>query len=103
MSPSSSATTGVTVRLSPTLAALGLSAAARHEQVRVAGGTVRQVIDALEAAHPGMRFALCLETGEIRPFVNVFVDGVHMRYRQGLETPTPDGTTIHIFQSVAGG
>jgi molybdopterin synthase sulfur carrier subunit len=99
MSPSSSVATGITVHL-PSLA--GLPVTDRRE-LRVAGTTVREVIDALEAAHPGMRFALCLETGEIRPFVNVFVNGVHVRYRQGLETPTPDGTAIHIFQSVAGG
>jgi sulfur-carrier protein len=102
MSPSSSVATGVTVHLSPTLAALGLPVTGLRE-LRITGGTVRDVIDALEVAHPGMRFALCLETGALRPFVNIYVNGVHIRYRQGLETPTPGGTAIHIFQSVAGG
>jgi len=99
MSPSSRVATGVTVHLP---AALGLPAI-DHRELSVSGDTVAEVIDALEEAHPGMRFALCLETGALRPFVNVYVNGVHIRYRQGLETPTPDGTAIHIFQSVAGG
>jgi molybdopterin synthase sulfur carrier subunit len=71
--------------------------------VRAEGGTVGAVIEALECARPGMRFHLCLETGELRPFVNVFVNGVNVRYLRGLETPAPPGATIHIFQSVAGG
>jgi molybdopterin synthase sulfur carrier subunit len=64
---------------------------------------VRQVIDALEAAFPGLRFNLCHETGELRPFVNVFLDGRHIRYLHGLETSVSPGATLHILPSVAGG
>lgn len=74
-----------------------------RQLVRVEGATLRAVIDALEHAYPGLRFNLCYETGELRPFVNVFVNGVHVRYAQGLETPIPAGATIHILPSVAGG
>ncbi|MBF6589814.1 MAG: MoaD/ThiS family protein [Ktedonobacterales bacterium] len=71
--------------------------------LRVAGGTVREIIAALEARSPGLRFHLCYETGELRPFVNVFVNGEHVRYLRGLETPIPDGARVHILPSVAGG
>ncbi len=74
-----------------------------RQSVRVEGATLHAVIDALENAYPGLRFNLCYETGELRPFVNVFVNGVHVRYIQGLETPIPAGATIHILPSVAGG
>lgn len=71
--------------------------------VQVTGGTVREVIDALEAAWPGMAFRLCYETGELRSFVNIYVDGRNVRYLQGLDTPVPAGATLHILPSVAGG
>jgi molybdopterin synthase sulfur carrier subunit len=74
-----------------------------RQSVLVTGGTLRAVIDALELEHPGLRFNLCYETGELRPFVNVFVNGANVRYGQGLDTPVPAGATIHILPSVAGG
>jgi molybdopterin converting factor small subunit len=57
----------------------------------------------LEREYPGLGFNLCYETGELRPYVNIFVDREDSRYLQGLDTPVRDGATIHILQSVAGG
>ncbi len=71
--------------------------------VTVAGSTIREIIDALDRESPGLRFNLCYETGELRPFVNIFLDRENIRYLQGLDTPVKNGTTIHILQSVAGG
>jgi sulfur-carrier protein len=71
--------------------------------VRVAGHTVREIISSLDAAYPGLKFNLCHETGELRPFVNLFVGRENIRYLQGLDTPVEEGTTLHILQSVAGG
>jgi len=67
------------------------------------GNTIREVIDQLEKDYPGLRFSLCYETGEVRVFVNIFVEREHIRYLQGLDTPVFAGANIHIFQSVAGG
>jgi molybdopterin synthase sulfur carrier subunit len=74
-------------------------------QARVAasGHTVREVIEALEREYPGLRFNLCHETGQLRPFVNIFVGGENIRYLQDLDTPLSSGATLHILQSVAGG
>ena len=74
-----------------------------RKSVTVAGSTIREIIDALEHDFPGLRFNLCHETGELRPFVNIFLDREDIRYLQGLDTPVHTGTTIHILQSVAGG
>jgi sulfur-carrier protein len=71
--------------------------------VQAAGATVLEVIEALERDHPGLRFALCYETGELRPFVNIFVNGANIRYARGLETPVLPGATVHVLPSVAGG
>jgi sulfur-carrier protein len=74
-----------------------------RKSVTVAGSTIREIIDALDHDFPGLRFNLCHETGELRPFVNIFLDRENIRYLQGLNTPVHTGTTIHILQSVAGG
>lgn len=71
--------------------------------VTTAGATVREVIKALDTQFPGFRFNLCHETGELRPFVNIFLNGENIRYLQGLETPVPDGARLHVLPSVAGG
>jgi len=71
--------------------------------VTAAGRTVREIIDALDCDFPGLRFNLCYETGELRPYVNIFVERENIRYLQGLETAVTTGITLHILQSVAGG
>lgn len=67
------------------------------------GSTVREVIADLERQFPGMLFRLCDETGELRPFVNIFIETENVRDRQGLQTSVPGGATLHILLSVAGG
>lgn len=89
----------VTVAIPPQLRAR----TQRQSTVVVSGTTVGDVIEALEQQHPGMRFSLCYETGELRQFVNIFVNGENVRFLKDLDTPVPAGATIHIFQSVAGG
>ena len=46
---------------------------------------------------------ICHETGELRPFVNIFLEKEDVRWLQGLDTPVHPGATVHIFHSVAGG
>ena len=74
-----------------------------RRSVVAAGRTVREIIDALEQDFPGLRFNLCHETGELRPYVNIFLDRENIRYSQGLDTPVLAGATMYILQSVAGG
>ncbi len=89
----------VTVKLPPQL----YERTGGRRAIMTPAGSVREVIAALEAAAPGLRFHLCEETGELRSFVNVFLDGVNVRNLAGLETAVPDGATLMIFPSVAGG
>jgi molybdopterin synthase sulfur carrier subunit len=77
--------------------------AGNRPSVTVTGSTIREIIAALEHDFPGFRFNLCHETGELRPFVNIFLDRINIRQLQGLDTPVPHGSKIHILQSVAGG
>ena len=74
-----------------------------RKSVTVAGSTIREIIDALDHDFPGLRFNVCHETGELRPYVNIFLDREDIRYLQGRDTPVRAGANIHILQSVAGG
>jgi molybdopterin synthase sulfur carrier subunit len=71
--------------------------------VAVSGRTIREIISALDQDFPGLQFNLCYETGELRPYVNIFLDRTNIRYLQGLDTPIHSGSDIRILQSVAGG
>ncbi len=71
--------------------------------VRASGSTVRSLIDALDSDYPGIKFHLCYETGELRSFINLFLNGKNIRYLQALDTPIHENATIHILPSVAGG
>ncbi|GAC1321470.1 MAG: MoaD/ThiS family protein [Acidimicrobiales bacterium] len=67
------------------------------------GGTVGDVLKALDAAHPGMGERLFDEAGKLRRFVNVFVADEDVRFMDGLDTELTDGQTISIIPAVAGG
>jgi sulfur-carrier protein len=71
-------------------------------KVEVEGETVRAAIDDLVTRHPALREQL-LDSGEIRGFVNVYVDDEDVRYLEGLDTPVDDGAEIAIMPAVAGG
>ena len=96
---SSITTPNVTVSLPNALRAR----AGNRNTVMASGRTIREIITALEHDFPGLRFNLCYETGELRPYVNVFLERENIRYLDGLDTPVHDGAMIYILQSVAGG
>ncbi|GAC1422616.1 MAG: MoaD/ThiS family protein [Actinomycetota bacterium] len=72
-------------------------------QAIVDAASVREMIGALEAQHPGLASRLCEDSGEIRRFVNVFVGDEDIRFLQGLDTPLAEGSSVSIIPAVAGG
>ncbi len=67
------------------------------------GGTLARLVDALEEQHPGLKERLCDESGELRRFVNVYVNGEDVRFLSGLETSIEPGAEVSIVPAVAGG
>ena len=65
--------------------------------------TLAELIDKVDAEHPGIRGRVLDDAGKLRRFVNVYVGEDDVRFAQGLETPTPDGVTVSIIPAVAGG
>ena len=74
-----------------------------RDRVDAEGENLNAVIDFLEDQYPGMRGRLCDDQGELRNFVNVYVDGEDVRFLDGLTTATKPGNEISIVPAVAGG
>ena len=72
-------------------------------EVTASGETLTKVLDDLEANHPGIRARVLDDNGDIRRFVNVYVNNDDVRFLDGLGTATPDGAQISIIPAVAGG
>ena len=66
------------------------------------GGTLREVIDDLEANHPGIKERL-VDGTELRRFVNVYVNDEDVRFTGGLDTEVDDGDEVVVLPAVAGG
>ena len=72
------------------------------DEVEVAAGTVRAIIDALEAAHPGLKDRLCDEKG-VRRFVNLYANDEDIRFLDNLDTILKDSESLSIVPAIAGG
>lgn len=73
------------------------------DKVDVEASTVAEVVERLEARFPGFRERLLDENGEVRYFVNIYVNGEDVRFLQGLDTATKPGDEVSIVPAVAGG
>ena len=74
-----------------------------QEAVELSGPNLGAAIQELEQQYPGIQERLCDETGELRRFVNVYVNGEDVRFLSGLATPLKTGDEVSIVPAVAGG
>ena len=65
--------------------------------------TIVEMIDSLDTAHPGIKDRLCDHTGELRRFVNIYVNEEDIRFLKGKETSLKDGDEVSIVPAIAGG
>ena len=72
-------------------------------EVSVDSSTVGGVIEDLETLYPGMRGRLRDDAGEVRRFINLYVNGEDVRFRDGLSTGLEAGDELSIVPAVAGG
>ena len=71
--------------------------------VTAEGASLSACIDHLEAAFPGVRERVMDETGQLRRFVNIYINGDDVRFMDGLASPLKDGDEVSIVPAVAGG
>jgi len=74
-----------------------------ERMVKVDGGTVATVIDSLDQKFPGLKVELLGDDGQIRQFVNIYVNDEDVRYLDRLQTKVGDGDSVAILPAVAGG
>jgi len=72
-------------------------------EVESNGSSVTEIIDNLEASHPGLKDRLCDDKGELRRFVNVYVNEEDIRFLKGKDTALKDGDEVSIVPAIAGG
>jgi len=72
------------------------------KRVEATGGTLQELIANLDTDHPGLAERL-LENGELRRFVNVYLNDEDVRFTGGLTTPLSDGDAVTVLPAVAGG
>jgi molybdopterin synthase sulfur carrier subunit len=74
-------------------------------EVRVEGaaGSVSEARSLLWASCPAVRDRVLTELGEVRPHINIFVDGQNIRDSGGLAAPVKDGAEIYILPAISGG
>lgn len=73
------------------------------DEVAVEASNVRELIDALDAKHSGIKERICDESGNVRRFVNIFVSEEDIRFQENLDTPLNAGTEVSILPAIAGG
>jgi molybdopterin synthase sulfur carrier subunit len=73
-----------------------------ESETQVDGETVREVLDGVFDRYEELRDRIC-EDGNLRRFVNVYLDGEDIRFLSGLDTEVADGNEVTILPAVAGG
>jgi len=89
----------VTVRIPTPLRKLTAGA----DEVSIEATNIGDMIDKLEASHAGLKERLCDEKGEIRRFVNVYLNDEDVRFLKGRDTELKDGDEVSIVPAIAGG
>ena len=73
------------------------------DKVDVEGATLNDIIGSLDAQFPGIKGRICDDQGELRNFVNVYIDGEDVRFLDGLSSPIGGNSEVSIVPAVAGG
>ena len=73
------------------------------ETVSAAGVTVGELLDNLNKAFPGLKDRVCDEAGNVRRFVNIYINGEDIRFLDEKATAVKDSDEISIVPAIAGG
>jgi MoaD family protein len=71
--------------------------------VEVEGKNIQDLLTALDKKHPGLKDRICDESGQVRRFVNIFINGEDIRFKDGAKTPVSEGAEVSIIPAIAGG
>ncbi len=74
-----------------------------QDKVEVEASTIGEFIESMESDYPGFKERVMDESGQLRYFVNIYLNGEDVRFLQGVDTATQSGDEISIVPAVAGG
>lgn len=73
------------------------------EEVKAEGANIKQLIDDLEKNYPGIKARICDENGNVRKFINIYVNEEDVRFLKMDKTAVKAGDEISIIPAIAGG
>lgn len=74
-----------------------------RDELEVDARSVREVLECLEREAPGMRARICDDSGELRRFVNIFLNDEDIRHLGGQDSEVKEGDVLSIVPAIAGG
>jgi molybdopterin synthase sulfur carrier subunit len=74
-----------------------------QELVQAAGANIGELIESLEQSYPGIKERLCDQNGNVRRFVNIFLNDEDIRFLDDKATTVKEGDEISIVPAIAGG
>ena len=74
-----------------------------ESEVEANGADISELIDDLEKSYPGIKGKLCEENGNVRKFLNIYLNDDDIRFMDSLATEVRDGDNISLIPAIAGG
>ncbi len=74
-----------------------------EEEVEIKASSIKELIDSLEKNYPGIKERICDESGNVRRFVNIFLNDEDIRFLEKETTPLKEGDVVSIIPAIAGG
>ena len=74
-----------------------------QSEFSVSGATVNEIINGVVEQYPSVKFHLLDADGKLRRHFNIFVNGVHIRELNGMDTPLNEEDKVILMASAAGG
>ena len=74
-----------------------------HETIETDGANVGELLNSVESLYPGLKERICDETGQVRRFVNIYVNDEDIRFLKDQATAVKSGDEVSIVPAIAGG
>ena len=74
-----------------------------ESEVEANGADISELIDDLERNYPGIKGKLCEENGNVRKFLNIYLNDDDIRFMDSLATEVREGDSISLIPAIAGG
>jgi len=72
-------------------------------EVSASGATVKEILDDMESNYPGMKERLYSEDGDLRKFINIYINNEDIRFLDSDNSKVKDGDVISVIPAIAGG